>query len=279
MGPVAALAQTGSPSPVQPGDAARLRNILAEKVDVLLTEACADDHTRVEAFADDLADRSARFRAAVTAISNDLDTFSTGFQARIERVWDTLASTTHKNLHSVDSERSEGFTKSVEGAGAKRSRCDASLPEGGRVFLFSSMKRSKLGAESTRTLVRWFTTHMRNPYPSSEQKAELARASNLTVKQVNNWFTNFRKRHWRPLAQGAEPRSYLDFRLQQDILDARNGASCGGDKTPVKEANRGQRGVVELLRRSMTTPGNDSGAASAATAGPSIDTAQEMQPC
>lgn len=32
--------------------------------------------------------------------------------------------------------------------------------------------------------------------PSVAEKHELAAAANLSIKQVNDWFTNFRKRHW-----------------------------------------------------------------------------------
>ena len=34
------------------------------------------------------------------------------------------------------------------------------------------------------------------PYPSDETKSELIAKTNLDATQVNNWFINFRKRHW-----------------------------------------------------------------------------------
>jgi len=45
----------------------------------------------------------------------------------------------------------------------------------------------------------WFTRHedtATGPYPTTEQKRELAEQTGLTAHQVHNWFTNYRKRHW-----------------------------------------------------------------------------------
>ena len=37
--------------------------------------------------------------------------------------------------------------------------------------------------------------NLENPYPSTEAKIELAKATHLTYKQVANWFFNKRKRY------------------------------------------------------------------------------------
>lgn len=36
------------------------------------------------------------------------------------------------------------------------------------------------------------------------QKLALAASTGLTVKQINNWFINQRKRHWKPSAEGMQ---------------------------------------------------------------------------
>ncbi|CAM9479113.1 unnamed protein product, partial [Phaeothamnion confervicola] len=46
----------------------------------------------------------------------------------------------------------------------------------------------------TRTLISWFLTNVHHPYPTSEDKAALARQTGLKLNQVCNWFTNQRKR-------------------------------------------------------------------------------------
>ncbi|KAJ1505263.1 hypothetical protein HMI56_001219 [Coelomomyces lativittatus] len=36
---------------------------------------------------------------------------------------------------------------------------------------------------------------MKNPYPSEKDKQDLAKATSLSLNQVNNWFVNARRRH------------------------------------------------------------------------------------
>ena len=60
----------------------------------------------------------------------------------------------------------------------------------------SRHRRYSLGVEARRVLKGWIDTHMDDPYPSMNEKTELAAAARLSMKQVNDWFTNYRKRHW-----------------------------------------------------------------------------------
>jgi hypothetical protein len=59
-------------------------------------------------------------------------------------------------------------------------------------------RRSKLPLRSILRLRAFFSANVHNPYPTDEQKAQLAIESNLTVKQISNWFTNTRRRFWQP---------------------------------------------------------------------------------
>eukprot|EP00956_Cyclotella_meneghiniana_P004266 scaffold5215_cov51-Cyclotella_meneghiniana.AAC.3 len=45
---------------------------------------------------------------------------------------------------------------------------------------------------STECLLKWYAEHETNPYPSNEEKQELATASGLSVERVIQWFTNKR---------------------------------------------------------------------------------------
>ena len=45
-------------------------------------------------------------------------------------------------------------------------------------------------------LKKWVDEHASEPYPSPEEKAELAEQVGMEVKQIEHWFTNYRKRHW-----------------------------------------------------------------------------------
>ena len=57
-------------------------------------------------------------------------------------------------------------------------------------------RRFSLSTDSRRILKQWFDAHDDNPYPTPLEKNMLAAAANMNVKQVNYWFTNYRKRHW-----------------------------------------------------------------------------------
>ncbi|KVI09403.1 ELK-like protein [Cynara cardunculus var. scolymus] len=50
-------------------------------------------------------------------------------------------------------------------------------------------KKGKLPKEARQQLLDWWTRHYKWPYPSS---------TGLDQKQINNWFINQRKRHWKP---------------------------------------------------------------------------------
>ncbi|KAF5746098.1 class I KNOX homeobox transcription factor STM-like 2 [Tripterygium wilfordii] len=59
-------------------------------------------------------------------------------------------------------------------------------------------KKGKLPKEARQQLLDWWTRHDKWPYPSESQKMALAESTGLDPKQINNWFINQRKRHWKP---------------------------------------------------------------------------------
>ncbi|KAG9138749.1 hypothetical protein Leryth_023807 [Lithospermum erythrorhizon] len=59
-------------------------------------------------------------------------------------------------------------------------------------------KKGKLPKEARQQLLDWWSRHYKWPYPSESQKLALAEATGLDQKQINNWFINQRKRHWKP---------------------------------------------------------------------------------
>jgi hypothetical protein len=58
----------------------------------------------------------------------------------------------------------------------------------------SSKKRSRLPPNSVAIFRHWLFNHLESPYPSEEEKEELAQKAGLRITQVNNWFTNARRR-------------------------------------------------------------------------------------
>ncbi|CAL0334587.1 unnamed protein product [Lupinus luteus] len=59
-------------------------------------------------------------------------------------------------------------------------------------------KKGKLPKEARLQLLDWWSRHYKWPYPSESQKLALAESTGLDQKQINNWFINQRKRHWKP---------------------------------------------------------------------------------
>ncbi|KAL5219285.1 hypothetical protein ABZP36_019969 [Zizania latifolia] len=64
-------------------------------------------------------------------------------------------------------------------------------------------KKGKLPKEARQKLLRWWDLHYKWPYPSEPEKMVLAESTGLDQKQINNWFINQRKRHWKPASEGA----------------------------------------------------------------------------
>ncbi|QCE14512.1 homeobox protein knotted-1-like 6 [Vigna unguiculata] len=58
-------------------------------------------------------------------------------------------------------------------------------------------KKEKLPKEAKKILLAWWNIHFKWPYPTDADKVALAEWSGLEQKQVNNWFINQRKRHWK----------------------------------------------------------------------------------
>jgi len=60
-----------------------------------------------------------------------------------------------------------------------------------------SRRRSNHRSDQTSVLLNWFEQHKVDPYPSTQEKIELGKMTGMDVKQIENWFTNRRKRNWR----------------------------------------------------------------------------------
>jgi len=62
----------------------------------------------------------------------------------------------------------------------------------------SKQRRSKLPLKAVYVLREFFVRHVDHPFPNDAQKRELAGLCGLNFKQVSDWFTNTRKRFWKP---------------------------------------------------------------------------------
>tara|TARA_Y100000389_G_scaffold128022_2_gene125389 strand:+ start:11445 stop:11669 length:225 start_codon:yes stop_codon:yes gene_type:complete len=57
------------------------------------------------------------------------------------------------------------------------------------------MKRKNHPKDVIRHLKSWFYVHIYNPYPDEQNKKNLSLETGLTVKQINTFYVNERKRN------------------------------------------------------------------------------------
>ncbi|KAL1022329.1 hypothetical protein UPYG_G00025210 [Umbra pygmaea] len=62
-----------------------------------------------------------------------------------------------------------------------------------------SNKRGVLPKSATNIMRTWLFQHIGHPYPTEDEKKQLAIQTNLTLLQVNNWFINARRRILQPM--------------------------------------------------------------------------------
>ncbi|KAK7269430.1 hypothetical protein RIF29_22156 [Crotalaria pallida] len=78
-------------------------------------------------------------------------------------------------------------------------------------------KKGKLPKDARMALMDWWNSHYRWPYPTEEEKLKLSEITGLDQKQINNWFINQRKRHWKPSED-------MRFAIMEDV----SGCGIGG---------------------------------------------------
>lgn len=75
-------------------------------------------------------------------------------------------------------------------------------------------RRSKLPLKAVLILRQWLSDHVQMPYPSDIEREQLAQSTGLTIKQVQNWFTNTRKRFWSPWVRKSFRSSHVTKRIK-----------------------------------------------------------------
>ncbi|RNA30531.1 Homeobox [Brachionus plicatilis] len=71
--------------------------------------------------------------------------------------------------------------------------------------LSSKNKRGILPKSATNVMKKWLFQHIVHPYPTEEEKRQIAMKTNLTLIQVNNWFINARRRILQPMLEASNP--------------------------------------------------------------------------
>ncbi|XP_036814643.1 homeobox protein PKNOX1 isoform X1 [Oncorhynchus mykiss] len=63
----------------------------------------------------------------------------------------------------------------------------------------SKNKRGVLPKQATNVMRSWLFQHIGHPYPTEDEKKQIATQTNLSLLQVNNWFINARRRILQPM--------------------------------------------------------------------------------
>ncbi|KAL0088060.1 Homeodomain-like protein [Phycomyces blakesleeanus] len=122
----------------------------------------------------------------------------------------------------------------------------------------SKRRRGNLPKAVTAILREWLARHKKHPYPTEEEKASLARETNLTLNQISNWFINARRRILQPMLDREEEEKHeLDIlpysavhpfqsnhALPEDVFDRRlrkRSADAFSKYSPVKRLGSRRR--------------------------------------
>lgn len=101
----------------------------------------------------------------------------------------------------------------LDGADSDDNVDGSSAPGSGHKRRKKGTRRGTLNPEAKNVLKAWMFSpeHFAHPYPSEEEKEELASEAGIEVKQLSNWFTNARKRLWQPVLRqsGVEVKNFL----------------------------------------------------------------------
>ncbi|KAK5903959.1 hypothetical protein CgunFtcFv8_007697 [Champsocephalus gunnari] len=134
-------------------------------------------------------------------------------------------------------------------------------------------KRGIFPKVATNIMRAWLFQHLTHPYPSEEQKKQLAQDTGLTILQVNNWFINARRRIVQPMidqsnrtvsqgnAYSPDGQPMGGFVLDgQQHMGLRPGGPIGGMGTPEKQGEASMVGSGIFFHRAVEL---STGAASA----------------
>uniref|UniRef100_A0A8D3BKE0 Meis homeobox 2b n=1 Tax=Scophthalmus maximus TaxID=52904 RepID=A0A8D3BKE0_SCOMX len=89
-------------------------------------------------------------------------------------------------------------------------------------------KRGIFPKVATNIMRAWLFQHLTHPYPSEEQKKQLAQDTGLTILQVNNWFINARRRIVQPMIDQSNRAGKASLHSLQGTPYSPDGQPMGG---------------------------------------------------
>ncbi|XP_044739511.1 homeobox protein PKNOX2-like isoform X2 [Chrysoperla carnea] len=92
--------------------------------------------------------------------------------------------------------------------GGSADDCDSDFTSRASSGTHSSSRKQKRGVlpkHATSVMRSWLFQHLVHPYPTEDEKRNIAAQTNLTLLQVNNWFINARRRILQPMLDASVP--------------------------------------------------------------------------
>ncbi|KDP31074.1 hypothetical protein JCGZ_11450 [Jatropha curcas] len=184
------------------------RGDLSSRSTVVAT--CLDTDPELDEFMETYCDILVKYKSDLSRPFNEATTFLNDVEAQLNTLCNT-SSRTHVSDEAAGSsdEDVSGGEVEIEMQDCLRPNEDRELKDkllrkySGYISnlkheFSKKKKKGKLPKEARQVLLNWWNIHYKWPYPTEGDKIALAEATGLDQKQINNWFINQRKRHWKP---------------------------------------------------------------------------------
>ena len=149
---------------------------------------------------------------------------------------DSSSNPTNNPMADVDARNNEdlgGLSDDEDGGGGKSGK---------------SKSRRELPAGAVQTLKAWLLSpeHFTHPYPTPQDQAMLMQKTGIDKKQLKNWFTNARRRIWKPMLKKQIEQGKLTTTAGGGVGVAMPGMMVPGVGAPVVTDNNNPHSVQAM---------------------------------
>ncbi|KAH1098287.1 hypothetical protein J1N35_015208 [Gossypium stocksii] len=173
-----------------------------------IVPTCLGADPELDEFMETYCDMLVKFKSDLSRPFDEATTFLNKIEMQLRNLCTgaSIRGPSDEGGVSSDEDISGGEVEGQEGQGKSEDRVlkDRLLRRFGshisslKLEFSKKKKKGKLPREARQTLLEWWDVHYKWPYPTEADKLALAESTGLDQKQINNWFINQRKRHWKP---------------------------------------------------------------------------------
>ncbi|KAI4328202.1 hypothetical protein L6164_020576 [Bauhinia variegata] len=173
-----------------------------------IVSTCFGDDPELDEFMETYCDMLVKYKSDLARPFDEAATFLNKIEMQLSDLRTTDSVPTLFDDGGVSSEddfsTGDGDAQDCQSRGEERELKDRLLRKFGshistlKMEFSKKKKKGKLPKEARQMLLEWWNVHYKWPYPTEADKIALAKSTGLDQKQINNWFINQRKRHWKP---------------------------------------------------------------------------------